>query len=273
MNKKLSILIGLSFFVSLFSANAQLDSNLSRQQMLSDFDYLLDTLLPQIYSKDAVFKSVTGVDLKFQMEKLRKEVENMENQANFPYIIQQALNLTGDEHSRNIPGSYINDFITWSTEDEKKGLFSFVDTSRIKEANQRYLQCRNTYKEKYGNYQFYLYTSYLNGEYYNLVSIKTGNRLINSGDKIVKVFNVDVHRWVADNLKDYSSYNWDSENKRFYANNLIYSPVIASWKEDIQLTFETPGGGLYTVAFNKDERPKFIHDRWLQINLTKVKYC
>jgi len=244
----------------------------SQDDFLEDINFLVDSVIDKVYVKEKFINSVSRRNISNEIDDLRKEVIAIEDINDFLILVKRIMHLTGDAHSGIERGSSLAHFIDYLTEEEKNGLLIQVDTAMLDVSDQRYNQLYGCLQKMYSNFKFFIHFKYLNGNYTNIVPIEYEEGIIDSGAFITKINGQNIHDWVSSHLDEYYMQYYDSENKRIYTNNLFNSYSIVKFKDTMELTFSDYNGKILNVPFNINERPKFVNERWITINLTKVKY-
>lgn len=266
--KKSIILIALFYSVLLHSQN---NVSYTQSQYLDDFSYLVDSVILKSYPKGDAIYAVTGQNVYAEIEKLREVFDDEIGYSEFLDLVQKALRMTGDAHSGIQRGNGVKRIYNYLSEEEQKGLLKHVDTAYLHIANEHYNNYYSNITKWVKDFQFFIYVQYINGNYYNIVPIKTKLGTIEKGSVITQVNDIDIHEWVNNHLYDYPFQCYDMENKRFYATYQIVGKSLILNHKNIKLTFSQSGKDIEHV-FKLSERPKFKKERWLSVNVATVKY-
>lgn len=273
MNKILMIIIHvfISFNCLLGNILAQDALKLTKKEIEDDFNFLCDSVIKEVYAKQAV-GDFTNTGFCKELLSIKEEIESISSDEEFTFLIQKALNSTTDAHSGICNGSDIKYLLECLPEEEKKGLLRNIDTSMLVVSNKRNEQYWNYLIKAASKFKFYIFSRYLNGEYYNLIPIKKEGRIIEIGSKIVKINDINIHDWVNNHILDYRDVSYDIDNERYYVDLFFTGISFFKDRTNVDLTFESPSGEISKETFDLSSRPKFKRQPWLSINLTKVKY-
>lgn len=261
------------FFVLLYSMllHGQDYTSYKQSQYLEDFNYLVDSVIIKAYPKGDAIYSVTGRNVYAEIEELREVFDNAISYAKFLDLIGKTLKITGDPHSGIQPGNDVKRIYKFLPEGEQKGLLKHVDTAYLHIANEHYTNYYSNKKKWSKDLHFHIYVRYINGNYYNIIPIKTESGTIEKGSVITHINDTDIHEWVNNHLYDYPFQCYDIKNQRFYSPYGIVGKSLILNQEDIKLTFSQSGKQIEHI-FKLSERPKFEKRWWFTVNLAKVKY-
>lgn len=270
--KKLCSVIVIIISLHGFS-NAQEQSAFKSEDFKKDIDYLIDTLLSQAYPKIDVYNSMSNKNILGEMNEKRESLSENISHKEFLKTVSEILRLTHDAHSSIIHGAILNHIIPYYTDDEIERLLKFVDTSStsVALADRHSNEYRSLNREYLEKMKFWLYVKYINGEYYNILPVKTENDAIETGSIINKVNGVDIHQWVNSNLSRYSTIRFDKKNKRYFTNTFFINDEIIN-SDTIEITWLTPHNEIKKFGFRVDTNPEVVSNTWITINLATVKY-
>lgn len=268
---KNSFVIVFMFFNFLWGI-AQNENSLTKQEIDEDLNFLIDTIIKQVYTKQIVFDKLTNRSLINSLEQIKNRKKEIPKEEQFLEHIRQFLNLTNDAHSQIVSGEGIDYLIKYLPNNEKSGLLKYVDTTMLHLSKKRYEQYTSYLHKNSINFSFFTYLNYINGEYYNLVPIKRERNIIEKGAKIVKIDDEDIHNWVNQHICDFQFKSYDVKNRRYYIDFFYGASSYYKNIDNISITFENPSGEIIKEIFKLSERVEFIKENWLQINLAKVKF-
>lgn len=272
MRNYVKFIIVLFVFLHNFS-HAQKQNVFKSDEFKKDIDYLIDTILAQSYPKMDVFNTVSSRNMLEEMNERRNGLSENISHEEFIETVTEILQITSDAHSHIIYGAFLNDVIPFYTEDEVDRLLRFVDTSSssMALADRHFSKYYSMNKEYRKNMKFGLHVNYINGEYYNLIPVKADNAVIETGSVIKKVNGIDIHQWVNNHLSEYSFILFDKERKRYHTNKFLANYEILN-SDIVEITWLTPQNIIKKFEFKVNMSPDFVSNRWITINMAKVKY-
>lgn len=217
--------------------------NLSNEQMLEDFDYLVH-VINKICIQYNVRKKVTNQDISDELKILRDSIQKINSTIEYVGIIKSVLNLTQDVHAKILPDNYYS-------KSEFRKLKDSVTIESLVLTSKYWELYKNRNKEK--NYALTFRFKYLNGEYYNLLDFEYDSIFVPAGAKIIKYNSKNIHS-VVNNLKaNKFALHWDFNNNRYY-HDLFWT--VLDKNKDITLTFETKDS-TYNVEFDFLKKPDY----------------
>jgi hypothetical protein len=214
----LVILISLS----LTPVYGQKETELTKKEMLDDFDTLVSTILyysPHIQIK----KDLWHYNAEKQFKKLRKCIDTVSTDFGFYLIIRRVLNASQDMHT-----SFIN-----YRPDAMKSI-------------------ENAYK-------MYLPVTYMDGVYVIREAIIVGSDTIVAGTKIVDINNIKVDRYIKKHI-DSRYFSYDVLRKQFYSGG-FFKNLDTYFQKSAQFTFELPNHERKKIVLPIFEKFKYLDTR------------
>lgn len=216
---KLKIIIILLFASHTIYGQSKL--TFSKQQMLNDFDTLVNTICkvsPHLHIKKDLWK----YDAKKKMNQFRKNMDTITTDLSYYILLASTLNLAQDLHT-----SPIRQENQWA-----KNQYEILRSQRKK------------FKCSFGNI-------YANGKYWITDPFVINNDTITIGTQITHIDGEKIDDYVKKRLHSTDGISYDLIHKKFYYAG-IYKNTETIFKDSISFVFENNGiSKTYKVATNK----------------------
>jgi hypothetical protein len=231
--RKINLHYRIFILFLLISCNTKSQSGLpqlSKQQMLDDFDTLYKTI-SNVNPHDYVRRKVNGYAMLDSIKALSNEIVQVHTAEDFYWLINRALILCQDGHTSPVR-KYLYEYM--ADEDKMKWNSTIADTAVIDE----YSAIR---RKRLEAVKLILPIKYINGEYITLQTFSVSRQTVPQNAVLKKVNGMPVHAFVRTKLQHKKDLHWDFTNNRFYADD-FYNSFDVPLTEKIRFDFKDKRG-------------------------------
>ncbi|WP_046246479.1 S41 family peptidase [Hymenobacter terrenus] len=239
---KKALIFLLTVLLSCNLAKAQTPPpTLTQAQRYQDYDYLVSTIR-SLNAQIEVRKKVTGLDIVGELKALRKHVATCKSDADFYFLLREAIDLCNDEHSNLL----WKQFLTRPLKYLVPYSITPLDSMQVQESVLANDIAVKGYLSKYARQKLRLPLKYFNGKYLVYEDFTYKGQLIKRGAQVEKVDGMDVHQFVQTKAK-YLGKKWDGYNKISYTDRFYRAPSLIE-RTGISMTLRT-GSEVQNIDF------------------------
>ena len=252
MNKQ--IFIGIAIFLISLQGFTQKNEKanelfqLTKKQMIEDFEYLKDNL-KKIYPYYFAWEIISKDNITEQRHKIEHQLSKVKTNTQFYWLIYSYINIYPDNHLK-IPHARSLGYY-------KKNQNRFdiaINRSLIDNHKKIYAQLHDSI---FFNVKLGMRFKYINGHYYSLREFEHNHFIYPKGSELISINSIDVNDFVYQNKTTIPKILWDNKSRLYYSDNLLLTPAIAQ-KDKIKLKFKLPNQTFNQDVYNINETVKII---------------
>ncbi len=230
--KKIVTIIFLFLFVKISAG--QTNNVLSKQQMLEDYDFLIDKI-EQISPHIEPKKQLWDYDILQQIKTRKQEIDTISSYNSFWSLVYRALQTCQDGHTQ-------------------------IETENA------------DFNKRYNDFNLYLPFKYINGEYYAVKPFTYKGVFFPFGTKVLQFNGQNIHSYMQTITQYRYFMQWDLVNKRFYFDYGFYATDNIAIAKQFSLTLKKPDQTISSIDFETSDTVALQPSKTDYSSSKKVEY-